>query len=66
MNPLTEDNQRIVDILTEVFADNRSVNYVVKQGRHRLDHVRHLMRRVFVVVFCEYIVDLPNRSKSGL
>ncbi len=44
MNPVMEDDQRIVDILTEAFADNRSVNYVVKQGHHRIDHIRHLMR----------------------
>lgn len=44
MNPVTEDDQRIVDILTEAFADNLSVNYVVKPGRHRLDHICHLMR----------------------
>lgn len=35
---------RIVDILTDAFADNRSVNYVVKQDRHRLTRIRWLMR----------------------
>ena len=33
-----------MDILTEAFADNQSVNYVVKQDRYRLARVRRLMR----------------------
>ena len=35
---------RVSNILTDAFADNRSVNYVVKQDRHRLARIRWLMR----------------------
>ena len=39
----SKDNKRVVDILTGAFADNQSVNYVVKQGTNRLGRIRHLM-----------------------
>ena len=35
---------RIGNILTNAFADNQSVHYVVKQDRHRLTRIRWLMR----------------------
>ncbi len=38
------DDKRVADILTEAFADNQSVNYVVRQDRHRLKRIRRLMQ----------------------
>lgn len=38
-----EDKQSILDILTQSFNDNRSVNYVVKQDQNRGDRIRKLM-----------------------
>ena len=38
------DDKRAVEVLTEAFADNRSVNYVIKQDRHRLSRIRRLMQ----------------------
>ena len=35
---------QMVDILADAFADNQSVNYVVKQDRHRLVRMRRLMQ----------------------
>ena len=64
---VTEDNQRIVNILTEAFADNRSVNYVVKQGQHRVDHIRHLMR--YAVATCRDFGEVwlsPDRQACAL
>jgi ribosomal protein S18 acetylase RimI-like enzyme len=39
----------VVDILTESFDDNRSVNYVVKQDRNRKERIRGLMNYSFDV-----------------
>ena len=40
----------MVDILTEAFEDNRSVNYIVKQDHHRLRRIRRLMQ--YAVATC--------------
>ena len=39
----------VVDILTKSFDDNRSVNYVVKQGEKRQERIRGLMNYSFDV-----------------
>ena len=40
----------MVTILTDAFADNQSVLYVVKQDRHRRARIRHLMQ--YAVTTC--------------
>ena len=39
----------VIDILTKSFADNKSVNYVVKQDRNRYARIRGLMNYSFKV-----------------
>lgn len=41
------DKQRIIEILTEAFDDNKSVNYVVKQDRQRVERIKRLMEYSF-------------------
>lgn len=43
------DRQSAVDILAESFTDNKSVNYVVRQGRQRGERIRRLMEYSFDV-----------------
>jgi ribosomal protein S18 acetylase RimI-like enzyme len=38
-----DDKQRIIEILTDAFDDNKSVNYVVKQDSRRVERIRGLM-----------------------
>ena len=38
-----KDKERIVKILTGSFEDNRSVNYIIKQDRKRIQRIKHLM-----------------------
>jgi len=44
-----KDRQAAVDILAESFTDNRSVNYVVRQGEKRKKRIRGLMEYSFDV-----------------
>ena len=44
------DDRRVVEILTEAFSDNQSVNYVIKQDSHRLKRIRRLMQ--YAVATC--------------
>ncbi|WP_220100812.1 GNAT family N-acetyltransferase [Chitinophaga oryzae] len=41
------DKETVVRILTAAFADNKSVNYVVRQGRGRIARIRALMAYSF-------------------
>lgn len=72
------DKERIVNILTEAFDDNKSVNYIVRQDRHRKRRIRRLMKYSFEVchsfgkVFlsddrqsCALIL-LPDKKKTTL
>ncbi len=43
------DRPTIIDILTESFNDNKSVNYVVKQDQNRVDRIIKLMNYSFDV-----------------
>ena len=45
----TSDKSVIIDLLTESFDDNKSVNYVVKQCENRVDRIRKLMAYSFNV-----------------
>lgn len=45
----SDNKERIVDILSKSFDANRSVNYVVRQGRNREARIRRLMEYSFEV-----------------
>jgi ribosomal protein S18 acetylase RimI-like enzyme len=45
----SSDKSTILDILTKSFDTNKSVNYVVKQDRRRIDRIRNLMHYSFNV-----------------
>jgi ribosomal protein S18 acetylase RimI-like enzyme len=72
------DKQLVVDILANSFADNKSVNYIIKQDKKEQQRVRSLMSYSFEVcmlygdVFlsddrtgCALII-LPDKKKSNL
>ena len=72
------DKPRIVEILTNSFEDNKSVNYILKQDDKRLERVRNLMDYSFEVCYmfgdvflsedrnaCALIV-LPDTKKTNL
>lgn len=44
-----EDKARVVDLLTQSFNDNQSVNYIVKQDNKRVDRIRFLMEYSYEV-----------------
>ena len=43
----SKDKERIADILAASFADNQSVNYIVKQDKKRAERIRKLMAYSF-------------------
>jgi hypothetical protein len=53
------DKQKAVDILTLAFDQNKSVNYVVKQGNDRVERIRQLMAYSF-----EYCKEFGEVYKS--
>lgn len=71
-----DDKKRVVDILVNSFADNRSVNYIIPQDKRRKSRIRHLMAYSFDVCFLYgkvYLSDdknacalilLPEKKKS--
>ena len=46
-----KDKHLVVDILTQSFATNQSVNYIIKQDENRLDRVRYLMDYSFEICY---------------
>lgn len=73
-----KDKELIVDILTNSFNDNKSVNYIIKQDDKRLQRIRNLMDYSFEVCYefgevflsndktgCALIV-LPEKKKTTL
>ncbi len=72
------DKNRVVDILTRSFDNNKSVNYIIKQDKKRVQRIKNLMDYSFEVchmfgdVFlsddkkaCALIV-LPDKKKTNL
>ena len=59
-----QDKDRVVDILTESFDDNQSVNYIVKQDKKRKQRIRKLMAYSFDICYLYGEVFLTN-DKSG-
>jgi len=74
----SKDKDRIVNILTKSFDDNKSVNYIIKQDNKRAERIKKLMEYSFDVchsfgdVFlsddkngCALIL-LPDKKKNNL
>jgi hypothetical protein len=45
------EKSRVVDILTQSFENNKSVNYIVKQDEKRLQRIKALMNYSFDVCY---------------
>jgi hypothetical protein len=45
------DKGKVVDILSKSFADNKSVNYIIKQDRKRTQRIRKLMEYSFDICY---------------
>jgi len=73
-----QDKERIVNILTASFDDNKSVNYIIKQDNNRVKRIRKLMKYSFDVCYlfgkvflsddkkgCALVV-LPDKKKTTL
>jgi hypothetical protein len=59
-----KDKERIVEILTNSFQDNKSVNYILKQDQKRVQRIRNLMAYSFD--FCYMFGDVfLSEDKSG-
>ncbi len=58
------DKPLILEILCEAFEDNRSVNYVVGQNKHRKDRIQNLMDYSFEVCYRFGAVYL-SEDRSG-
>lgn len=44
-----DDKNLVIDILSESFKDNKSVNYMAGEGQHQIDRIRYLMDYSFEV-----------------
>jgi hypothetical protein len=73
-----KDKELIIDILTSSFQDNKSVNYIIKQDRKRVERIRNLMNYSFEVCYmfgdvflsddrkgCA-LITLPDKKKTTL
>lgn len=58
------DKTLIVDILTKSFETNQSVNYLVKQDKHRIRRIKALMEYSFNVCYSFGDVFLSNDRKA--
>lgn len=61
------DKELVVDILTNSFDDNRSVNYIVRNDKRRAERIRNLMRYSFNV--CNHfgkVVVSENKKACAL
>lgn len=72
------DKALVIDILTKSFDTNQSVNYIVKQGPNRINHIKYLMKYSFEICYmfgdvflsddknaCALIL-YPEQKKSNL
>lgn len=73
-----KDKRHIVNILSESFGNNKSVNYIIKQDKKRIQRIRILMEYSFEVCYhfgdifltedkkgCALII-LPDKKKTTL
>lgn len=58
------DKPLIVDILTQSFADNKSVNYIIKQGKYKNLRIQELMNYSYNLCSRFGKVYVNNGSKS--
>src|SRR5437867_579596 len=64
INATFQDKRIVVNILTNSFSDNKSVNYVVKQDEQRLDRIKKLMEYSFEICMLFGAVYL-SKDKKG-
>ena len=58
------DKNLVVDILTDSFETNQSVNYIVKQDKKRVNRIRSLMDYSFEVCYSFGEVFLSDNLSS--
>ena len=58
------DKNLVIDILTDSFETNQSVNYIVKQDNKRIKRIRSLMDYSFEVCYSYGEVFLSNNKKA--
>ncbi|RYX87852.1 GNAT family N-acetyltransferase [bacterium] len=58
------DKKLIIEILTNSFEDNQSVNYIIKQGINRDRRIRELMSYSFEICYTFGAVYLSNNRKG--
>lgn len=58
------EKEKVVDILTSAFEDNKSVNYLVKQDKRRIRRIQALMRYSFEICFRFGSVFFSNDNKA--
>lgn len=58
------DRSNIVDILVNSFDDNKSVNYIIAQGRKRMQRIRRLMEYSFDVCYSSGKIFLSEDKKG--
>lgn len=60
----TADKSRVIEILTNSFEDNKSVNYIIKQDQNRVQRIRTLMAYSFDI--CQMFGDVfLSDDKNG-
>ena len=59
-----KDRKLVTDILTNSFADNKSVNYIIKQDKNKTEHLKKLMNYSFDVCYSFGEVFLSNDKKG--
>jgi ribosomal protein S18 acetylase RimI-like enzyme len=63
-NAVRGDKKLIVDILTDSFKDNKSVNYILKQDSRRLHRIKGLMEYSFEICLAFGQVLLSDDKKA--
>jgi len=58
------DKERIVDILAASFNDNKSVNYIIKQGKGRKRRIKNLMEYSFDMCWSFGDIFLSENKKA--
>ena len=58
------DRQLVIDILKKSFDDNKSVNYVVKQGERRAERIKGLMEYSFDMCYAFGVVWMSDADQS--
>lgn len=67
MKATYEEKDIVVDILTRSFNDNKSVNYIVKQDRKRVERIKALMDYSFEICYLFGNVYIsPNKKACAL